>query len=127
MFPALFSYFGVIEHTEGLEDILLKVVEKPSVWSVVRHVGVSADLTLDTKQIAPAESKTWGIPGEPPAFYFPMSLRLNHRLALTVTFVVTQPRPPLLTCGGIIGMLAERPNEKETYLTLQIVSARTKK
>ena len=53
-----------------------------------------------------------------------MLLELNKQPALRVTFVVTSPKPPLLGCGGIVGMLAEKPGEKETYLTLRVISAR---
>ena len=122
--PALFSYFDVVEHTEGLEDILLKVVRKPSLWSVIRHIGVTVNLRFDVKHIAPAKPEQWNLPAEAPIYYFPMGVDLNNQPALTVTFAVTSARPPLLTCGGIIGMLAERPGDKETYLTLRIVSAK---
>src|SRR5262249_17010584 len=42
--PALMSYFEIVQHTEGLGDLLMKVVKLPSLWSVVRHAGVTADL-----------------------------------------------------------------------------------
>jgi len=122
--PALFSYFEVVEHTEGLEDILLKVVRKPSLWSVIRHVGVTVNFRFDVKHVAPAKPEEWGLPSGSAIYYFPMAVELNNQLALRVTFAVTSARPPLLACGGIIGMLAERPGDKETYLTLRIVSAR---
>jgi hypothetical protein len=124
MLPALLSYFEIVGETEGLEDIMMKVIRKPSVWSVVGHLGVSVNLSLDSKHVGPADSAAWNVPEHPPAYYFPMLLEINNKLALTVTFVVTRPHPPLLTCGGIIGMLAEKPGDKETYLTLRIISAR---
>jgi hypothetical protein len=40
------------------------------------------------------------------------------------TLVVAPARPPLLECGGIIGLLAEKPNDPKTYLLLRIISAR---
>jgi hypothetical protein len=30
----------------------------------------------------------------------------------------------MLACGGIVGLLAENPADKENYLTLRVVSAR---
>jgi hypothetical protein len=124
--PALFSFFDVVQHTEGLEDILLKVVRKPSLWSVIRHVGVSVNLRIEVKNMVPANPAPWGSLAGSPMYYFPLMLDLNGQLALKVTFVVTSPRPPLLASGGIIGMLAEKPGDNETYLTLKIVSARLK-
>lgn len=124
MFPALFSYFQVVQHTQGLEAMMLRVIDKPSLWSVVRHLGVSVNLVLDSEHLSPADTASWPSLARPSAYYFPMRLELNHRPALRATFVVTNPRPPLLSCGGVIGMLAERPGDKETYLTLRIISAR---
>ena len=122
--PALFSYGEIIEHTKGLQDIMMKVVEKPSIWSLVGHLGVTVNLVIDSKHFGPEDLAPWGWTDRPTAYRFPMFLELNGRLALTVTLVVTSPRPPLLPCGGIVGMLAEKPSEKATYLTWRIISAR---
>jgi hypothetical protein len=56
-----------------------------------------------------------------------MLLDLNNDEPFSVTLVVTAPRPPLLECGGVIGLLAEKSGDKDTYLTLRIVSARNSK
>ncbi len=122
--PALLSYFDFVQHTPGLQDICFKVVDMPSVWSMIRHVGVTPNLTFQTEQFRGADSFAWESAGNAPVFYFPMLLELNKQPALRVTFVVTSPKPPLLGCGGIVGMLAEKPGEKETYLTLRVISAR---
>jgi hypothetical protein len=52
-----------------------------------------------------------------------MLFELNNDNVFNVTLVVTAPRPPLLACGGVIGLLAEKAGDKDTYLTLRIVSA----
>jgi hypothetical protein len=122
--PALLSYFNFAQHTPGLQDIFFKVVDMPSVWSMVRHVGVSANLRFETEQFRGADAFAWQTSENAPDYYFPMSLDLNDRPALKLTLVVAAPKSPLLGCGGIVGMLGEKPGEKETYLTLRIVSAR---
>jgi hypothetical protein len=122
--PALLSYFEFVQQTPGLQDICVKVVDMPSVWSMIRHVGVTANLTFQTEQFRAADSFAWEPAGNAPVFYFPMLLELNKQPALKVTFVVTSPKPPLLGCGGIVGMMAEKPGEKETYLTLRVIGAR---
>jgi hypothetical protein len=121
--PALLSYFDFAQHTPGLQDICFKVVDMPSVWSMIRHVGVTANLTFQTEQFHTADAFAWESSGNPLVYYFPILLELNRQPALKVTFVVTSPKPPLLGCGGIVGMLAEKPGDKETYLTLRVVSA----
>jgi hypothetical protein len=122
--PAFMSYAHVVEHVEVLQNIMEQVIEKPSLWSVIGHLGVTVDLRPEPKHIGPADLSRWGWTTNTPAYHFPILLELNHQLALTVTFEVTSPRPPLLTCGGILGMLAENPSHKETYLTLRVISAR---
>jgi hypothetical protein len=121
--PAMMSYFGVVEETPHLEGMMLKVVDLPSVWSIVGHFGVKADLDIDSEHFAPADPAAWGVPTHPPIYYLPMGFRLNNHPALRVTLVVTTPQPPLLACGGIVGLLAEKISEKETYLTVRILSA----
>jgi hypothetical protein len=122
--PALLSYFDFCQHTPGLQDICFKVVDMPSVWSMIRHVGVTANLEFQTEKFRAADAFAWECSGNTPVYYFPMLLELNGQPALRVTLVVTSPKPPLLGCGGIVGMLAEKPKEKETYVTFRVISAR---
>jgi hypothetical protein len=121
--PALISFFELVQHTEGLEEILYKIVDLPPLWSIVWHVGVRADIRFVSEEINPARIADWGLPGGPEAFYFPVALRLNNHPALKVTLVVTRPVPPLLACGGVLGFVAERPNDPDVYLTLRVISA----
>lgn len=122
--PALLSYFDFARNTPGLQDVCLKVIDLPSVWSMIRHVGVTANLTFQTEKFCAADAFAWRSSGNSPVYYFPMLLELNGLPALRLTFVVTSPRSPLLGCGGIVGMLAEKPGEEETYLTFRVISAR---
>jgi len=121
---ALFSYFHLVQETPGLDGLFYKVVKLPSVWSVVRHFGVSASLELKTEYVAPTEASNWNLMPQTPCYTFPLALRVNEHPALIATLVVAPPRPPLLECGGIVGLLAEKPGDKQTYLILRIISAR---
>ena len=122
--PAMLSYFEVVGETPHLEKLMYKVVDLPSVWSVVGHLGVKVDLDIDSKHFAPAEVEPWGVPTRPPVYYLPMVFRLNRRPGLLLSLAVTTPHPPLLACGGIVGILAEKPGEAGTYLTVRVISAR---
>jgi hypothetical protein len=53
-----------------------------------------------------------------------MTLSLNRHPSLDLTLVVTAPRSPLLSCAGVLGLLAEKPGDKNIYLNLRILSAR---
>jgi hypothetical protein len=123
MIPAMSSYFDIVQRTEGLKNILSRFVNIPSVWSVVCNAGVQTTMVIQSDRVAPADAATWGLPPHTPVYSVPMLLAFNNNDAFNVTFVVTEPRSPLLTCGGVIGMVAEKPGDKDTYLTLRIVSA----
>jgi hypothetical protein len=122
--PALMSYFAIVQETAGLDDILFKMVDLPSLWSMIRHGGVNANIRFDIKHIAMAPDALLTLPTNPKLYQFPVALDLNDQPALNITFFAAPPQPPLLTCGGIVGMLVERPDGKGTYLTLRVISAR---
>jgi hypothetical protein len=123
-FPALFSYFNIVQHTEGLESLLRKLIELPSLWSMIRHRGVHADFSFGNGvSPSPADPANWNLPPNEPVFHFPWLLRLNDQPALKITLVVTRPRPPLLICGGVVCVLAEKIGDDETYMTLRVISA----
>ena len=120
--PALLSYFEILQETPGLSDVVFKVVELPSIWSLLRHGGISAGIDFRSERIEPARSAV--CPVSSPAYFLPMGLAINNRPALEVTLLVTEPEPPLLACGGIVGLVAENPKEPHTYVALRVISAR---
>ena len=123
--PALLSYFKTVQEAPELLDILAKALDRPSLWSLLWHRGISStSFDWDPPRIAPADASAWQVSGHPAAYYCPMTLLLNHHPSLDLTLVVTAPQPPLLSCGGVLGVLAEKPGDKQIYLTLRIVSAR---
>jgi hypothetical protein len=97
----------------------------PSAWSLLRNVGIKSVGFRFGKGMAPTAATPWALPETAPAYLFPLILDLNEQPALNLTFVVTNPDPPLLACAGVVGLLAENPADLEKYLTLRIVSART--
>jgi hypothetical protein len=122
--PALMSYLNIVKHTEHLKDILFQLVDLPSVWSMVRHGGVNANLSILQDHLTRADGTAWGLPDSRPLYDMPVVIELNKQPALKVTLTVATPLPPLLACGGIVGFVAERPGDKETYLTVRVISAR---
>lgn len=124
VFPALISYFKIVEHTEGLEDLLRRLVDLPSIWSMIWNRGVKMNLTFDGVPF-PAESVRWNLDPSTPAYHFPWMIQLNDEPALKLTLVTSRPQPPLLIGGGVVGLLAEKIGDEETYMTLRLISARS--
>jgi hypothetical protein len=122
--PALLSYFEVTQNTPGLSDIFFDIVDLPSVWSLVRHAGIKSVGIHFRKGIVETEAASWGMSESASLYHLPLALELNEQRALNLTFAVTAPDPPLLACAGVVGLLAERPDDPQKYLTLRILSAR---
>jgi hypothetical protein len=123
-FPALISYFEIVQHTDALSDLLYKLVDLPSLWSIIKHRGVDVNLTFGNG-LAPsvADPVDWNLPASAPVYYFPWLVLLNGQPALKITLVTTSPRPPLLICGGVVGVLLEKIGDDETYMTMRLISA----
>jgi hypothetical protein len=115
--PALFSYFNIVQQTEGLSDILFELLDLPSMWSLLRRGGVTPGFRF-LKEV-----EKHGTPDNP-VYQMPLMMELNGEPSLRITLTVTDPKPPLLTCGGVLGIVASKPGSKDSVLTLNIVSAR---
>ncbi|HTV39345.1 MAG TPA: hypothetical protein VMF08_02110 [Candidatus Sulfotelmatobacter sp.] len=123
--PALTSYFQAVGETPDLEGMMWKVISFPSIWSIVKHRGITASLDFDVDDIHPVPLPPgWDLPGPGPVYSLPLSLTLNGKPALDVTLIVTSPSPALVACGGIVGFVAQNPDDDENYLVLRVVSAR---
>lgn len=123
--PAMLSYFEVVQESPGLSDIFFEVVDLPSAWSLLRNRGIrSVGILFGRKGMRQTQGMLWNLPESAPTYHLPVDLHLNDHLALNLTFVVTRPNPPLLACAGVVGLLAEKPDDPETYLTLRVLSAR---
>jgi hypothetical protein len=123
-YPAMYSYFNSVGQTPNLDTIMLKVMHLPSLWSIVKHADLKPDFKIGLEDITPvALPAGWDLPGHAPVYQLPLSLTLNGEPAINATLFVTDPHPPLLACGGIIGFLAEDPVNRENYMTLRIISA----
>ena len=124
-YPAMMAYFNAVGETPNLDTILLKVLNLPSLWSIVKHRGVSAGMWFDLDDIRPVTLPAkWNLPTDSPVYALPLSVELNGQPAINATLLITDPRPPLLGCGGIVGFIAENPLDKQNYMTLQVISAR---
>jgi hypothetical protein len=120
--PALVGFFEGVQNTPGLREILWEIADKPSIWSVIKHGGkVNASLKSGS-DFALVEPAGWVLPGLSLS-RFPINIALNETPTLRCTLLVTSPRPPLLTCAGIIGIAAEPPGNSDKRLDIRIIAA----
>ena len=122
-FPALAAFLQGIQDTPGLREILWDLIEKPSVWSIVKNRGrVDLTMNFDGKGVAALERPSW-VPAGSALYHLSPTLALNNQPALHCWLFVTAPRPPLLTTAGIVGIVASPPSSNDKRLDIRILAA----
>ena len=119
--PALNGFLHLAAKTPGSEDIMLQILKVPSLWSIVRQ-GLDFRIKLQSGSLSLIEAKRWNLPT--PVYRMPLTLRINGEDALDCTLAVTEPRPPLRTCAGILGISASSPQKIGTSVAVRVVATR---
>jgi len=120
---SLYGLARVVRSNRSLFPLLRRVVDMPSVLSVLLHFGV--DFRLDTP-LQRAERWRTGLP-EPldlPAYRAPLRVTINGAPALRISVVAAEPRSPLTLSAGIVEFLVERPSDPSVRLEARLLAAR---
>lgn len=104
-----------------LRELLFTVVERPSLWSVVFHFGIAINVTAGVGAPCPPLPS---LPVTEPLRLLPLELLVNGALALSVDLALVQPKPPLLTAGGVVGAVARHPSRPERFALLRLLASR---
>lgn len=120
---AFFSLFKSIQDTRSLSPILNSVLEKPSLLSLVSHLGVTAEFGasffLATPERNPLSPK-----GDVGAYSFPVEVKLNGSPALVCRLWVAPPEPLLSLCAGVVALEAVHPFRAEKRFSMHLLAAR---
>jgi len=120
--PALAAFLRVVEKAPGLPEMAMHVLEIPSVWAILKEGRVEPGIILQSMRVGAIEPNPWHLPV--PVYRLPFELRINGAPVLDCTLAVAEPRRPLLTCAGILGIAASKPNDKEKRLSVRVVATR---
>lgn len=119
--PALLEFINLVVKTPGLQDILKEVIDI-SWWSILSgggkakpHVQMIGHMVtrLDPGPRSSLQQYT-----------FPFVLLVNDKPAMASLLIVTEPRAPLGTTAGVIGIQAGRPYDKNPQLTVRLIATR---
>ncbi|MBL8732383.1 MAG: hypothetical protein JNN13_08445 [Planctomycetes bacterium] len=108
----------VVQEDDVLSPILWQVVQRPSLWSVLRHLGAHVVLRpafQDLRRQADGGS----------AFLVPMTLSVNDVDALHFELLARTPARPFALCGGMLGATARHPQDAELEFRMLLLGART--
>jgi hypothetical protein len=122
--PALMQFLQIVQNTPDLQPILHEVLNKPSVFDMLKHPGAG---TLDFQFIGGGQSEGQEIiwPGGPHRDFALSFFALNifGKPVLNVVLYLTTPQPPLQTSAGIVGLFAWTPGKPDKVLGMRILSA----
>lgn len=112
----------VVQEDSVLAPILWQVIEKPSVWSVVRNMGVNVMMRPSFHRVSRARSPVPAV--RDPAYRLPIALEVNATPALNLELYVTESTPPFSLAGGLLGATASHPTDPNLDFSLLLLSAR---
>lgn len=106
---------------EVLQDLLFRIVEKPSLLSIARYLGVAVVLVWTTF----AEPQLVQLPGvDTQVRRVSLEVNINTEAGLLVDLAVAKPNGATMTCGGLIGAIARHPNDASRFAVVRLLGTR---
>ncbi|MCA8972525.1 MAG: hypothetical protein KDC95_22240, partial [Planctomycetes bacterium] len=123
----IWSLLEAVRSHAILDALLTRVIETPSLWSLVANLGVDVRCEPDfasARRVGRVALPTEGEP-EPPAeaWELPCKLLVNGALGASCVLLVTKPRSPVHLAGGILRVTAEHP-KGHARLVVELLAAR---
>jgi hypothetical protein len=114
---------SIVRRSQALRDLLWQVVDLPSVFSVIWHLGVTVLVAENFAGSQPGAAFAVG-DATVPTWTAPIELRLNGAPALRCRVRCTGPGSPLALCAGIVELRAASPSHPQRTVTMQLLGAR---
>ncbi len=119
---AAVALLQVVQGDPVLSPLLWEVVEPPSVWSVVRHLGARLVLEPRFHAALPASSPVPQLPVS--TWNVPMTLSVNAEPTLEFELAVTPAGSPLGLAAGVLAAVARNPRRHDVDFRLLLLGAR---
>ena len=119
---ALNAFLSAALDLDRFSDVLDCVLDKPSFWEILSGFGVHRFVNYDVSTVRSMDASYLSI--TMPAYRMPIRLVLNGNTALQAVITMTEARPPLQACAGIIEVYAEHPTSPGKRLLIQLIAAR---
>ncbi|MCA8977459.1 MAG: hypothetical protein KDC98_22240 [Planctomycetes bacterium] len=121
---SLIALLQVVQNDDVLEDYFWLVVQKPSVWSVIKGMGVAASLRASPERSTPVSRLPPALPAAWPAYAMPLRVDVNDTAALLADVIAVQPTRPYALCAGIVAAAARHPTQQDLRFDVQLLAAR---
>jgi hypothetical protein len=119
---ALDAFLSAALKIKDFSNLLNKVLNRPTIWSVISNFGVDRGLMYNPADVKPFDINNIGI--NLPAYEQPIRIDLNGKPALNARIIMTEARPPWQACAGIVKIYAENPVDHDVKLVMQVIAAR---
>lgn len=106
---SLVALLTLAEADELLSDLLWDVIRKPSLFSLIAHLGAKVSLAPDYTKSERLDVAPAGVELPGPFRSLPVTIKINGRVALILELVVTDPQPPASITSGIVAFVGRHP------------------
>ena len=119
---ALRSFYDAAMTINDFKKTANKVMDMP-LLSII--FGNNFRLMIDTNsEVHSFDAEGLGI--KTPAYEQSLKLVINGNVSSRASIIMTEPRPPLNLCAGIVSLYAEHPEKKENRLSIQLINTQIK-
>ena len=112
----------VVQDDDVLAPILWQVIEKPSLWSLMRNLGARVVIQPRFYRVARTLSPVPRL--YEPTWRLPMRLQVNGEPALAIDLFVADTTRPFALSGGLLGAVARHPKNPDLEFSLLLLSAK---
>ena len=108
-----------------LQELLFRVVDEPSLWSVATHLGVNVVMRWDDARHPPrtvAVEHDRALGDEVRSTM--IDLVVNGDSAAWVTLLVARPHSGSRACGGLVGAIAQHASESDRLAVVRLLATR---
>lgn len=120
---ALGQLLAIARKSPILRPLLYEVVDMPSLWSVITHLGARMSMKAHFDEVRVVAGERLG-GAAIPAWSLPHELLINGDPALHNHILVTDPHSPLALCAGIVAITSVHPTDPSRVFTMRLVAAR---
>ncbi|MFO1077350.1 MAG: hypothetical protein U1E73_06440 [Planctomycetota bacterium] len=116
-------FFQILKQNPVTRRILYQVIALPTLWSMIRRLGVRATMDVDFFAACGVEGGRY--PGTTRGLWsVPVAIRLNDQPAMLACLIAGPAGSPDGAVAGIFGIVGQHPGDPERRIAVQLLASR---